>query len=121
MKKERVLILGASPKVARYSYKAMKMLTDHGHEVFLVSPTYDEIEGEKVYKSLGELEKIDTLTLYVNSKILETLKDEVIELNPKRVIFNPGTEDLSLEEYFKEKGISTQRACTLVLLSTQQF
>ncbi|MBL7664387.1 MAG: CoA-binding protein [Bacteriovoracaceae bacterium] len=121
MKKEVVAILGASDKSERYSYKAMKMLKEHGHETRLVSPQYDEIEGEKVYKKLSELKNIDTLTMYVNAQISNQLKDEIIQLNPKRVIFNPGTENISLERDLSKNKIEVEEACTLVLLSTGQF
>ncbi|MDD0854895.1 CoA-binding protein [Halobacteriovorax sp. GB3] len=122
MSSEKVIILGASDCVDRYSYKAMKMLEDHGHETILVHPKLSEIEGRKVFSSLSELKgKYDTLTVYVNSKISSQLKDEILKLDVGRVIFNPGTENDFLESELTKNNISTERACTLVLLSTDQF
>jgi hypothetical protein len=37
------------------------------------------------------------------------------------VIFNPGTENLEFENLLKENGIETEIACTLVLLSINQY
>jgi predicted CoA-binding protein len=121
MSKERVAILGASDKPDRYSFKALKMLQDKGHKPFLVSPNYSQIEGLPVAKSLSELENIDTLTVYVNPSISNSLAAEILELAPRRIIFNPGSENYDLMSALKGKGIEMEEACTLVLLSSDQF
>ena len=119
---EVVVILGASPKPERYSNMAMKLLESYGHRTILVSPTVKEIEGRQVFPSLEFInEKVDTLTMYVGPEISSTLEDQIIQLKPKRVIFNPGTENVSLENQLSEKGIMPLRACTLVLLRTNQY
>ncbi|PIP93798.1 MAG: CoA-binding protein [Bdellovibrio sp. CG12_big_fil_rev_8_21_14_0_65_39_13] len=119
--KERVAILGASDNPERYSYKAMEMLEENGHEAILVSPRYQEIEGKPVHADLTSLKGIDTLTLYVNAEISSKMKDQILNLKPKRVIFNPGTENPSLEKLLTDSGIAFEEACTLVLLRTNQF
>ncbi len=121
MKIENVAVLGASDKPDRYSYKAFKMLLENKHMVSLVSPRLKEVEGHKVVSSLKELTNIDTLTLYVNKSISSSLSEEIIELKPKRVIFNPGSENEELSIELNKKGIETEEACTLVLLRTGQF
>lgn len=123
---EKVLILGASDNSERYSYKAFKMLQEYGHAVFPVHPSLPSIEGTAVSKDIRQAKslaggKIDTLTIYVNPQILEKQKDEVLGLNPKRVIFNPGTENPELENIFKQAGIEVVIGCTLVMLRTNQF
>jgi predicted CoA-binding protein len=72
-------------------------------------------------KSLKDLSGIDTLTLYVNEGISSSLKKEIIDLKPKRVIFNPGSENIELMKSLVEAGILTEEACTLVLVRTGQF
>lgn len=121
--KEKVAILGASDNPERYSYKAFKMLQEYGHTPFPVHPSLEAVENVKVTHQLAELakEKIDTLTLYVNPRILETYVDQVIALKPRRVIFNPGTESFAIEQKFEDAGIQTLEACTLVMLRTNQF
>lgn len=119
---ERVAVLGASSKPDRYSFRAVRMLDEHGHEVFPISPRGETIDGHPGYKSLGDIEpRVDTLTLYLNPTRLAPLRDEILEHAPRRVIFNPGTESDQLEQQLREAGIETIRACTLVLLSTGQF
>ena len=119
---ERVVILGASIRPERYAYKAFASLRKYEHEPIPVHPALDEIEGVTVIPNLKSVEEeVDTVTLYVNPKISEPLANEIIALNPRRVIFNPGTESSVLEEQLEAAGISTEEACTLVLLETGQF
>lgn len=124
MSKERVVIVGASPKPERYAYKAMQALLKHGHEVVLFNPTLPQssIEGHPVVKSFKEVEgPVDTVTLYVGEKISATMAEPLQTLSPRRVIFNPGAENAGLEASLREANIHCQQACTLVLLATQQF
>ena len=88
----------------------------------LVNPFKSEIEDQKCFKSVDEYDgKIDTVTLYVNpARFHDHIKD-VIKANPRRVIMNPGTEDKQHEKVLSESGIKVQKACTLVLLSHNQF
>ena len=119
---EKVAILGASDNQERYSFKAFQMLQEYGHEPFPVSPKLKELEWKKAFSSLQEIpEKIDTLTMYVGPKVSSGLEKEILSLNPKRVIFNPGSENPDLGEKLKNAGIEVEEACTLVLLRTNQF
>ena len=121
--KHRVAIVGASAKPQRYSYKAMQMLLEYGHEVFLVHPKHTQIEKFRVYAQLSDLtqENISIVTLYVNPTISSGMRDALIALQPKGVIFNPGSENSDLIEALKKTNIQCVDACTLVLLKTQQF
>lgn len=120
--REKVVVLGASPDRERYSNKAQKLLTEHGHQVVPVSPLYDEVDGVKVLRSLGEVGgPVDTLTLYLSPKRLSPLAADIVKLHPGRVIFNPGTETPALQQALTEAGIPWIEACTLVMLRTGQY
>ena len=135
MKSETVFILGASDNPERYSYKAWKMLQEYGHQCVLVSPRVKVIEGEAVHESLASAKRslagsvspknsvdvVDTLTMYVGPQISTPLEQEIIELSPTRVIFNPGTENEVLQAKLQERGIVVIEGCTLVMLRTGQF
>lgn len=121
MSSERVLILGASDKPERYSYKAFKLLKDHGHEPVLLSPRLEELEGHTVYKNIGDVSSIDSVTVYVNPRISSGMKEDILKLKPRRVIFNPGSENPELMSDLEKEGIEVEPACTLVLLNTGQF
>lgn len=117
-----VAILGASSNLERYSHKVQHRLTESGHSVFPVSKKDETISGIKAYPNLQAIfDPIDTLTIYVRPEILESMVDEIIELKPRRVIFNPGTEDSDIQRELSKAGILVQVACTLVLLNTNQF
>ncbi|KHD89596.1 MAG: CoA-binding protein [Bdellovibrio sp. ArHS] len=119
--KEKVAILGASKNPERYSYLALKMLQEYGHTVFPVNPGLEEIEGVPVSASLNDLKNIDTVTLYMNPTNLQAHVDKILQLKPRRVIFNPGTESRDIEATLQKAGIETLEACTLVMLRTNQF
>lgn len=120
---QTVVIIGASNKPDRYSYKAFKMLKEYGHTPIPVHPTLSTLEECSVIASLGSIEKstVDTVTLYVNPDILKNYTDDIIRIKPSRVIMNPGTESDDAEQLFLQNGIKVLRACTLVLLRTGQF
>ncbi|KAA3656259.1 MAG: CoA-binding protein [Calditrichaeota bacterium] len=119
---QRVAVLGASPKRDRYSNQAIRLLGDYGHEVIPVNPREQEIEGLSVIHDISEIDgKIDSLTVYLNPKISSKMAQEIVSLNPGRVILNPGAESPDLEKALDENGIKYLHACTLVMLRTDQF
>jgi uncharacterized protein len=119
--KEKTLVFGATPNPDRYSYKAVKMLADYGHEPVPVGIRKGNIVGLEILPGTPSVDNIDTLTLYVNPEIQRTHYDYFLSLRPKRVIFNPGTENPEFESICTANGIEPLEACTLVLLSTGQY
>ena len=117
-----VAILGASNKPERYSNQALRLLAEKGHAVFPVHPALAEINGHRVFKSLADIpESVDTVTMYVSPAHSTGMADAILASNPRRVIFNPGTENPELEEKLAAAGIGIVHACTLVLLRTGRF
>jgi predicted CoA-binding protein len=121
-KMETTAVIGASPIQDRYANKAMRLLADHNHRVIPVAPKHETIEGRKVYPSLAQIpETIDTVTLYVGPARQAAVIQEIIQTAPRRVIFNPGTENPEAYAPLKAAGIEVVEACTLVLLKTNQY
>ena len=118
----KVAVLGASNKPQRYSYQALMLLKEKGHEVYPLHRRLNEIEGLKVFSSLNDIkEPVDTVTMYVGAAISSTIAEDIINKAPRRIIFNPGAENPQLEIAAREKGILVLNACTLVMLRTGQF
>lgn len=117
----KTLIIGASNNPERYSYKAAERLLGHGHEIELIGKRPDIIFDRKIDTEKIEFEDIDTVTLYVSDTFQREYYDYIISLNPRRVIFNPGTENPEFEEMLIQNDIKVEEACTLVLLSTGQY
>ncbi len=119
---QRVVVLGASNKPQRYAYKALKALQQAGHEVIPVHPRLETIEGVAVVNGLANVEgRVDTLTLYVGEARSTPLIPEILALKPGRVIFNPGSESLLLQQALSDANIPWVHACTLVMLSADRF
>ncbi len=119
----KVAILGISDKEERYSFLAYTKLLENGYmDIYGVSPKLPPLENIKNLKTINELPKdIHTLTLYVGSKAIGNIIDDILKLAPKRIIMNPGTENENLEEKALGQNIEVIRGCTLVMLSTNQF
>jgi predicted CoA-binding protein len=122
MSKENVAILGASDHPGRYSHMAQVQLLENGHNPLPVNPRLESIDGVKCYPHLNDIDQnVDTLTVYVNPHISDSLAKEIFDLGAKRVIFNPGSENQSLYEPLKKRGVEVIEACTLVMLRTGQY
>lgn len=116
------MVLGASPKPVRYSYMALKLLSEKGFPVIPVHPKAGRIEHLPVLRELSEVQgPVDTLTLYLAPDRVHGLIDAIVALRPGRVILNPGSECRALEQALHVAGIPFEHACTLVLLRTGQF
>lgn len=118
---KNTLIIGASPNPARYAYLAAKMLTEKGHSIVNVGIKSGEVAGVPIEKPAEIHTDIDTITLYVGPHLQDEYFDYILQTKPKRVIFNPGTENDELEILLRENNIEAVEACTLVLLSTGQY
>ena len=117
-----VAVLGASDNPEKYAHQAIVRLKSKGHHVFPVNPTLKEVEGLPVFASLKDIpDSIDTISMYVSKEKSDRLADEIMTKSPRRIIFNPGAENPALEARAKAAGIRTLEACTLVMLSTDQF
>ncbi len=115
------LIIGASTNPERYAFKAANNLLAHGHKIELVGQKEGEVLGHKIQVNYPDFEDIDTVTMYVGAKNQPDLYDYILRQKPRRIIFNPGTENPDFEDIANKNGIETEEACTLVLLATGQY
>jgi predicted CoA-binding protein len=117
----KTLLIGASSNPERYSYKAIQMLLQQGYpcEALALRPGHI---GDLVFQvGTPNFDSIDTVTLYINAGHQATYIDYVISLKPRRIIFNPGTENPILVAAASKNNIHCEMACTLVLLQTGQY
>lgn len=119
---ETVAVIGASTNPERYSNKAIKMLIEYGHQPVPVAPALESVEGIAAVAAPQDVSgQVDTVTMYVSPARQEALLDGIIGLKPRRVIFNPGTENPDAYARLDAAAIPHLEACTLVLLRTGQF
>lgn len=100
---------------------AVKLLKEYGYEVVPIGSRRGEIAGIAIETGLPETVDTDTVSLYLNPERQKAIYDYIIGLHPKRIIFNPGTENPELESIAIQNGIEAIEACTLVMLRTGQF
>ncbi|AWA28662.1 CoA-binding protein [Flavobacterium magnum] len=121
MKSKKTLVLGASENPARYSNMAINRLTAHDHSVVAIGQKEGEVNGTKIQTKQVPFTNVDTVTLYLNPQRQRDYYNYIISLQPKRVIFNPGTENPELYQLLRANGIAVEVACTLVMLATNQY
>ena len=121
MEQKKTLVLGASDNPSRYSFLAINRLRQHGHPVVAIGRKTSQVGDITIGTGTPPLQDIDTVTLYLNPAHQRGYYDYILSLRPKRIIFNPGTENSELETLAAAKGIRVTEACTLVMLSTNQY
>jgi predicted CoA-binding protein len=115
------LVIGASTNIERYSNMAIKLLKSYHHQVFAIGNKVGKIDDTEILIGQPQLQNIHTVTLYLSAKFQQEYYDYILALQPKRIIFNPGTENEELENLAKQNNVNTLEACTLVMLKTNQF
>lgn len=118
---KKTVVLGASTNPQRVSHEAVLRLKSKGIEVVPVGIKKGDIGGVTIINGTPELEEVDTITLYLNPKRQEAYYDYILGLKPKRIIFNPGTENSELARLAREQGIEAEMACTLVMLGLNSY
>ena len=118
---KKTLVLGASLNPSRYSYLAISRLVAKGHPVVAFGLKEGVVLGVPITTKKEAFEGIDTVTLYIGPKHQPEYYEYILSLNPKRVIFNPGTENFEFMELLQKNKVKSEVACTLVLLGTNQY
>ena len=118
---KNTLVLGASINTGRYSNISIRKLREKKYKTFAIGNKKGFVLDVEIFDNKQIVENIDTVTLYLNPERQKEYYDYILELHPRRVIFNPGTENKDLMQLLKEHDINSEIACTLVLLSTNQY
>lgn len=120
---KKTVIVGAVANPPRYAYMAAERLAEYGHDIVPVGVKKGEINENKILNISDKpaIPGVDTITLYIGPQHQPQWYDYLLGLKPKRIIFNPGTENLEFARLAKERGIETVNGCTLVMLLTNQY
>ncbi|AUD03570.1 CoA-binding protein [Spirosoma pollinicola] len=118
---KKTVVVGATEKSGRYANLAAYSLLRHGHDIELIGLREGQIEGRPIQTGHPVLDDIDTVTMYVGPQNQPPLYEYIKSLKPKRVIFNPGSENPEFERQLRAEGIEPIEACTLVMLSVGTY
>jgi predicted CoA-binding protein len=121
MMKRKTLVIGASARESQYSNIAIRQLREKGHPVVAFGRETCTIADVGVETVFPVDQDIDTVTLYLNPERQQAFYEQIINLHPERIIFNPGTENPELANLATENGIEAIEACTLVMLSVGNY
>jgi uncharacterized protein len=120
-KNKKTLVLGATTKPERAAFKAIQMLVANGHSVLALGQNAGEVSGVKINTKAIPVKNIDTITLYLNPTRQRDYYNYIVEAKPKRVLFNPGTENPEFYQLLELNNIKYEVACTLVLLTLNKY
>lgn len=115
------MVIGATPNQRRYAYWAVQNLLKHNHEVVPVGIKKGEVGGIPIINDKPPVKNLHTITLYLGKARQPEYYDYIINLSPKRIIFNPGTENAELRQMAHKKGIETTEDCTLMMLDGGRY
>jgi len=121
--RKKTVVVGATPNPGRYAYLAAHMLKEYKHEVIPLGIKQGEVAGVDILdiRNKPAIEDVDTITLYIGPQRQPEWYDYLLGLKPRRIIFNPGTENEEFEQRAAAQGVEVEEACTLVLLRSRQF
>ncbi|MFH6604857.1 CoA-binding protein [Maribacter algicola] len=118
---QKTLVFGASLKPDRYSNLAVNRLLDHNIETEAFGLQKGKIRSVQIKTNSADFQNIHTITLYIGMARQPEYYGDILKIDPKRVIFNPGTENPEFQKILEERGVTVEIACTLVLLATNQY
>jgi predicted CoA-binding protein len=120
---KRTVIVGATPNSSRYAYLAAELLTDFDHEIVPIGIKKGEVMGQQILniREKPVITDVDTIALYIGPQHQPEWYEYLLSLKPKRIIFNPGTENNEFEQLAEKNGIQVIEGCTLVMLRTSQY
>jgi uncharacterized protein len=120
---KKTVIIGATPDRSRYAFLAAQMLSEYDHEIVPLSIKKGEVFGKQILdlRTKPAIDNVDTITLYIGTRNQPEWYDYILSLKPKRIIFNPGTENDELEKLAEQNGIEAVEGCTLVMLRSRQY
>jgi uncharacterized protein len=119
---KKTVVIGASPNRSRYAYKAVGLLTEYGHPVVAIGRRSGMIDGVEIKTGMPVVTDVDTVTLYLAPGNQPAVYDYILKvIKPKRIIFNPGTENDELAKLAEGKGIEVVEHCTLIMLNRSVY
>lgn len=120
---KKTVIIGASPNPSRYAYMAADRLKKYGHDFVPVGIKKGELFGKEILdlRKKPVIDGVDTVTLYIGPQNQSEWYDYILSLKPKRIIFNPGTENFEFEKLANSAGIEVEASCTLVMLGVGNY
>jgi predicted CoA-binding protein len=118
MEDKKTLVIGASEKASRYSNMAVHLLNDNSHSVYAYGLRKGVIGDLEIKTDWPENEKFNTVTMYISPRNQVAYYDRIVALKPKRVIFNPGTENPALIAILLDNNIEVVENCTLVMINS---
>ena len=111
-----VAILGASADRTKYGNKSVRAHLQQGYEVYPVNPKGGEIEGLRVYQTLGDVPvaRLNRISVYLPPAIVLGLLDEIAAKGCDELWLNPGSDSPKVVAKAELLGLNVIQACSIV-------
>tara|TARA_B100001093_G_C26808615_1_gene1006599 strand:+ start:1494 stop:1856 length:363 start_codon:yes stop_codon:yes gene_type:complete len=120
MNKSLTLVFGASLNPHRHSNQVIIRLKQKNFDVIGFGNREGDVNGVKIKTDLP-FQNIDTITMYMGARNQEPFIDDILNLNPRRIIFNPGAENNLLSKLARDIGIDVVEGCSMVMLALDEY
>ena len=120
MNKPLTLVFGASLNPLRHSNKVMIRLKQKNFDVIGFGKRAGIVNGIEIKLDFPK-EKIDTITMYMGANNQHPFIDDILNLKPRRIIFNPGAENNVLEKLARDIGMEVIVGCSMVMLALDEY
>ena len=114
---ETIAVIGASPNPQKDSHRVAKYLLEAGFEMIPVYPKEDEILGQKVYRSLKEIDKeVDMVVVFRKSEAVPFIADACLERGDVKTLWlQIGIVHNEAAQKCKDAGIAVvQNKCAMI-------
>ena len=83
-----IVVVGLSPKPHRASNQVAKYMQENGYKIIPVYPREEEILGEKVYRSLDEIDfEVDIIDIFRKGEDTPPIVEKAVKLPGVKCIF----------------------------------
>jgi hypothetical protein len=108
-----IAVVGLSPKADKPSNRVANYLKVHGYRIIPVNPQYEEILGEKSYKSLSDIpDKVDVVDIFMRAENVVPVVEEAIRIKPKAIWLQLGIVNDEAKAIAEKTGIDfVQNLC----------
>jgi predicted CoA-binding protein len=101
-----IAVVGLSAQWHRPSYFAAKYLQEHGYRIIPVNPMYDEVLGEKCYKSLRDIpDRVDMVDCFRKSSEIPAIAEDAIAIGARVLWMQLGVENAQARALAERAGL----------------
>lgn len=120
---KKTVIIGATTNSGRYAYMAAERLSGAKVEFVPVGIKKGAVLGQTILpiREKPAIGGVHTVTMYIGPQNQPEWYHYILSLKPKRIVFNPGTENETFQNMARQQQVEVVEGCTLVMLGVGTY